>query len=128
MNTKQYIKQFLQEPVVTSKGVAIKFDIDGFLIAFGDEFRERIATEQKLCNALQTDFTYAKFQNLVKQMDCKFNAINNKAAGIDLQRNIFASFFAQYVVKERANHFPVEHAAISEKRKQRQEKEQVKSN
>lgn len=128
MNTKQYIKKFLQETVVTSNGVFRKFDIEGFLIAFEDEFLQRIRNEQKLCNALQTDFTYPKFQNLVKQMDCKFNAINNKAEGLNLSRDIFSKFFAQTVVKQRAKLFPIEHEAITQKRREKTMSETFKNN
>lgn len=126
MNTKQYIKNFLLEEVTSITGETFrKFDVMGFLFAFEDEFKQRIANERKLCNILQSDFTYAKFQNLVKQMDCKFNAVNNKAAGIDLSRDIFSKFFAQTVVPLRAEYFPEEHRKITEKRKERNQLEKA---
>lgn len=125
MNTKQYVKAFYE--VKAGKPL---FRTELFIIQLGREFQERLDAELKLCEFTGSEFTYQRFQRLVKEMDNKFQAINNKLPGICLEQGVFNSFFASYVIPERESRFPEIHQAITAKRESyiKAEEEERKKN
>ena len=125
MNTKQYVKAFYEV-----KAGEPFFNTERFLIEFNREFNERLETEKQLCKLTGSEFTYQRFQRLIKEMDNKFQAINNKLMGMCLDQKVFNTFFGNYVIPIRMELFPEIHAAITAKRERyiQEEEEEKRKN
>lgn len=108
--TKQYVTTFFLNPEGKKKQ-----DLKGFYETFCQEFKQRVELTLAGCQKIDAEFTYSKFQNLVREMDTKFSAISNKSVPA-LEDKLWNKFFAAAVLPERALYFPEEHAKISAKR------------
>lgn len=109
MTTKEYIKKYhLQE-------VNFNLNFDKFLKDFIAEFNERIDRTIAERKKADLDFSFNIFQNLIKEMQTKFNSISAHTLGC-LPISIWNGFYAKGVIPARAKYFPVEHAEINARR------------
>lgn len=109
MTTKEYIKKYhLQEE-------NFNLNFDKFLKDFINEFNERIERTIAERKKADLDFGFNIFQNLIKEMQTKFNSISAHTLG-SLPDTIWNGFYAKGVIPARAKYFPVEHAEINARR------------
>lgn len=109
MTTKEYIKKYhLQEE-------NFNLNFDKFLKDFINEFNERIERTIAERKKADLDFGFNIFQNLIKEMQTKFNSISAHTRG-SLPDTIWNGFYAKGVIPARAKYFPVEHAEINARR------------
>lgn len=109
MTTKEYIKKYhLQEE-------NFNLNFDKFLKDFINEFNERIERTIAERKKADLDFGFNIFQNLIKEMQTKFNSISAHTPG-SLPDTIWNGFYAKGVIPARAKYFPVEHAEINVRR------------
>lgn len=109
MTTREYIKKYhLQE-------ANFNLNFDKFLKDFIAEFNERIDRTIAERKKADLDFGFNIFQNLIKEMQTKFNSISAHTLGC-LPISIWNGFYAKGVIPARAKYFPVEHAEINARR------------
>ena len=111
MKTQEYVKQFKLDQE------HYNFNREKFMVAFGQEFRDRIEATITACKKMQVWFTYEKFLHAIKEQNDKFWNISNKKAGEPFSKGLFSAFFALYVIPLRKSLFPDIHAKLEKKRK-----------
>lgn len=113
MKTQEYIKQFKLDRE------HYNFNRGKFMVAFGQEFKDRIEATIMACKKMQVQFTYEKFLHAIKEQQDKFWNISNKKIGEPFSEGLFSAFFALYVIPLRASLFPNIHAELEEKRRRK---------
>lgn len=119
MNTKQYVAHFGLDKENQ------EFNRDEFLRVFGNEFLERLKITQAACQKMDTQFTWHKFQILIKEQQKKFESISNKKIGEPFTDNLWKAFFAIIVVPIRQEYFPKEHEELTKEWRRRNGQERV---
>ena len=111
MNTSWYVKKYKLD---TEK--SDKFNREEFVNDLGKEFTEQLENTILARKKYDLSMDFKIFQQIVKNMQAKFNAISNKKLGKPLTENLFSAFYATVIIPARAKYFPKEHEEISTKR------------
>lgn len=111
MNTSWYVKKYKLD---TEK--SDKFNREEFVNDLGKEFTEQLENTILARKKYDLSMDFKIFQQIVKNMQAKFNAISNKKLGKPLTEKLFSAFYATVVIPARAKYFPKEHEEISTKR------------
>lgn len=111
MNTSWYVKKYKLD---TEK--SDKFNREEFVNDLGKEFTEQLENTILARKKYDLSMDFKIFQQIVKNMQAKFNAISNKKLGKPLTEGLFSAFYATVVIPARAKYFPKEHEEISTKR------------
>lgn len=112
MTTKQYVKKYRLGNAEYSN----RFNTDLFLRDLNEEFRDRLAREEKYRKGIQQTLEFRMFQRIIMEIQQKFMAISNKKAGGPLRRELWNAFYAKYIISARAELFPAEHEEIRVRR------------
>lgn len=112
MNTKAYIKKYhLDEPEKSDF-----FDRKAFIKDLQQEFNEQFQNTLVVRAKQGLGMEFNIFQQIVKNIQAKYNAISNKKIGEPLTEKLFSAFYAIAVIPIRAKYYPEEHEKISLKK------------